>query len=194
MKEVFWKQSFFALFLIWLFIRMPYSKKSLKTESKTKKRVGLENLLVFLNLVSGMFLPLFVVFSTKFDFAAMNLPPIIRWLALAIYALNLVLFVWCHKSLGKNWSNTLGIREDHKLIQEGPYKMVRHPMYTHFWLLMISQGLILSNWIVLMYGILAWGTLYFLRVGKEEEMMIEEFGDEYKEYMDRTGRLFPKFK
>ncbi len=193
MEEIYWKWAFFILFMVWIIIRMPYAKKSLEINSKTKKRVYLERFLVFLNFVSMMFLPVFVVFSAKLDFASMNLPSVIRWVGLIVYGVNLIFFVWCHRSLGKNWSSVLEIREDHKLIQKGPYKRIRHPMYTYFWLLIISQGLILNNSIVLIYGILAWGFLYFLRVRKEEEMMIEEFGDEYQKYMKKTGRLFPKF-
>ena len=193
MEEIFWKGFYFILFLLWFFIRTPYGKKSLKIKSKTKKRVRTEKFLVFLNFISMMFLPVFVVFSTKLDFATMNLPSFIRWIGFIIYGLNLGFFIWCHKSLGENWSTILEIREKHKLVQEGPYKRIRHPMYTHFWLLIISQGLILNNWIVMIYGILAGGTLYFARVKKEEEMMIEEFGNEYKKYMKNTGRLFPKF-
>jgi len=193
MEEKFWKWAFFVLFLVWFFIRTPYGEKSLKVKSKTKKRVGLEKFLVFLNLISMIFLPVFVVFSERLDFATMNLPPVVRWMGLIIYGLNLGFFMWCHRSLGENWSSILEIREKHRLIQKGPYKRIRHPMYTHFWLLIISQGLILNNWPVMIYGILAWAILYFLRVGKEEEMMIEEFGKEYKKYMKKTGRLLPKF-
>jgi len=194
MEETFWKGFYFVLFLIWFFIRMPYGKNSLKIKTKIKKRVGLEKFLVFLNFISMMFLPVFVVFSTKLNFATMNFPYFIRWIGLIIYGLNLGFFIWCHKSLGKNWSTVLEIREKHKLIQKGPYKRIRHPMYTHFWLLIISQGLILNNWIVMIYGIFSWGILYFSRVKREEEMIIEEFGNEYKRFMKKTGRLFPRFK
>jgi len=194
MEESFWKYAFFILFMVWFFIRLPYGRNSLKIKSKTKIREEFEKLLVFLNFISMMFLPLFVVFSSRLDFAGMNMPAPARALAALIYALNLILFMWCHRSLGKNWSTILEIRHKHKLIQKGPYKRIRHPMYTHFWLLIISQGVLLDNWIVLIYGILAWGILYFLRVKKEEEMMIGEFGDEYKIYMKNTGRLFPKLR
>ena len=194
MEEIFWKWSFLVLLIGWFFIRSFFGKKSLKAGSKNKKRSYLDQFLLFLNIISMIFLPLFVVFTTKLDFASMGLPDIVRWAALIIYALNLVFFVWCHKALGENWSNALEIKKDHKLVQSGPYKRIRHPMYLHFWLLIASQGLLLDNWIVLAYGILAYGILYFLRVAKEEEMMIEEFGEKYKEYMKRTGRLFPKIK
>lgn len=191
---MFWKTIFIFLIIIWFFLRTLYRKKSLDSKSKVKKGVNLERFLVFLNLISMIILPIFVVFNSSLDFAAMNLSDIIRWLSTFIYAINLIFFAWCHASLGKNWSNILEIKKDHQLIKNGPYKKIRHPMYAHFWILIISQGLILDNWIVLVYGLLAWGTLYFLRVRKEENMMMEEFGDQYKEYMKETGRLIPKIK
>jgi protein-S-isoprenylcysteine O-methyltransferase Ste14 len=193
MEESFWKGAYLVLLLAWFFMRMPYARRSRKTKPKLKKREDLEKLLVALNYIGMIFLPLFVVSTTRLDFATMGLPEGIRWLALLVYGLNLLFFLWCHKSLGKNWSSDLEIKEKHELVQEGPYKRIRHPMYTHFWLFVLSQGLILDNWIVLAYGVLAWGLLYFLRVGAEERMMIEEFGNEYKGYMKRTGRLLPKF-
>jgi len=193
MGKEFWKWAYLVLVILWFLIRMPYKKESFSIKTKVKKRVILESFLESLNYISMLFLPIFVVFSTKLDFATINLYQVVRWIALIVYFLNLGFFIWCHKSLGKNWSSGLEIREKHKLVQYGPYKKVRHPMYTHFWILIIFQGLILDNWIVLIYGILVWGILYFLRVKKEEEMMIEEFGKEYEEYMKRTGRLVPKF-
>ena len=192
MNEMFLKWSYFVLVLLWFFIRMPYGRESIKIKSKIKERVVLESFLVFLNYISMLILPIYIVFSNKLDLATIGLPPIVRYISLIVYGLNLGLFIWCHKSLGQNWSTILEIKEDHKLIKTGPYKRVRHPMYTHFWLLIISQGLILDNWIILSCGILSWSILYFLRVRKEEEMMIEEFGEEYIEYIKNTGRLFPK--
>ena len=65
-------------------------------------------------------------------------------------------------------------------------------MYTQLWIWVIFQGLILSNYFIEIIGILTWGNLYFMRVSNEEKMMIDEFGDEYKKYMKKTGRLIPQ--
>lgn len=65
-------------------------------------------------------------------------------------------------------------------------------MYLHFWLLVITQGLILDNWFVLIFGVIFWALLYFIRVPKEEKMMIEEFGDGYTKYIKETERIFPR--
>ena len=59
---------------------------------------------------------------------------------------------------------------------------------------MLFQGLVLSNWFIEIFGILTWVNLYFIRIDKEEKMMIDTFGKEYEEYIKTTGRIFPKFK
>ena len=73
----------------------------------------------------------------------------------------------------------------------GVYQTVRHPMYTSLWLWVIAQGLVLTNWIAGLSGMATFGALYFTRVGAEEAMMLEQFGDQYQAYMQRTKRLLP---
>ena len=109
-----------------------------------------------------------------------------------ICAYTLYLFRIIHKALGKMWSFSLDLRQEHKLVTEGVYKKVRHPMYSAFWLWAIAQSLLLSNWAAGLSAFVGFGILYFLRVGQEEEMMLKEFGKEYEEYSQRTGRIIPK--
>jgi len=112
---------------------------------------------------------------------------------LIVLALSIWLFVAAHRDLGENWSMILAIKKGHSLVKTGIYKKIRHPMCTHFWIWVIAQGIVLANGLVLAFGIAAWGLLYFIRVLKEEEMLIAEFGDGYREYMENTGRVIPKF-
>jgi len=188
------KHVFLILFVIWFLIRAVYARKSFKKPAKVTPRAFVDYILVAVNFFGMMVIPVFAALTTKLDFAAIGLPEFISWLALVIYALNLGLFAWSHHVLGANWSAGLAVKQEHTLIQVGPYKWVRHPMYTHFWVLVISQGLALDNWLVLVFGVLSWGVLYFWRVGREEAMMLREFGDAYKKYMDTTGRLLPKIR
>jgi protein-S-isoprenylcysteine O-methyltransferase Ste14 len=104
----------------------------------------------------------------------------------------LVMFRLTHKALGRNWSVSLQLKDDHKLITNGIYSRIRHPMYTAFWLMALAQALLLPNWIAGLAGIAGFGTLYLLRVRHEEALMLAGFGPEYQAYMDRTGRLLPK--
>ena len=74
---------------------------------------------------------------------------------------------------------------------EGIYRRVRHPMYSAFWLWAIAQALLLPNWFAGFAGLAGFSVLYFGRVAREERMMLEAFGDRYRTYMARTGRVFP---
>jgi protein-S-isoprenylcysteine O-methyltransferase Ste14 len=112
-------------------------------------------------------------------------------LGVAVMAAALVMFRVTHKQLGRNWSVSLETRTDHKLVTGGLYRWVRHPMYSSFLLLAIGQCLLLPNWIAGPIGLVAIAILFFFRVGREEAMMMETFGEEYRRYMTRTARIVP---
>jgi protein-S-isoprenylcysteine O-methyltransferase Ste14 len=101
------------------------------------------------------------------------------------------MFRLTHKALGRNWSISLEVREDHRLVTDGVYQYVRHPMYTAFWLWAVAQALLLPNWFAGLAGIVGFGTLFLGRVGREEKMMADSFGDAYRAYMERTRRIIP---
>jgi protein-S-isoprenylcysteine O-methyltransferase Ste14 len=86
---------------------------------------------------------------------------------------------------------SLDVREGHALITSGVYSRIRHPMYAAFWLWAMAQALLLSNWVAGPAGLVGFGILYFLRVGEEERLMLDTFGEEYRSYMDRTARIVP---
>jgi protein-S-isoprenylcysteine O-methyltransferase Ste14 len=116
------------------------------------------------------------------------------WLVIAgalIFLLSLRLFRKTHKALGAMWSHSLDLREGHKLITSGIYEKLRHPMYTAFWLWALAQPFLLANWLAGFSGIAGFGTLYLLRIGQEEQMMEDRFGDEYRRYRERTHRIIP---
>ncbi len=96
-----------------------------------------------------------------------------------------------HVDLGRNWSISLEVREQHALVRTGIYRLIRHPMYSSFFLLGVAQMLLLPNWFAGLAGIVGAGVLFVFRVRREEQMMLESFGDEYRAYMAQTKRIVP---
>jgi protein-S-isoprenylcysteine O-methyltransferase Ste14 len=85
----------------------------------------------------------------------------------------------------------LEVRERHALVTHGVYARVRHPMYAAFWLWAVAQALLLPNWIAGPAGLVGFAVLFAGRVTREERLMVEAFGDEYRAYMARSWRLIP---
>jgi len=102
------------------------------------------------------------------------------------------LFWRSHGDLGRNWSPSLQLREGHELVTGGVYRSIRHPMYASMWLWGVAQALLLQNWIAGWAGLVSFVPLYLLRVPREERMMLDEFGEEYRSYMNRTGCIIPR--
>ena len=114
--------------------------------------------------------------------------------AAALMVLGLWFFRRSHVDLGDSWSITLALNADHRLVTNGVYQVVRHPMYASLLLLGLGQALLVPNWIAGLSGIAALGLLIALRLPREEAMMTERFGDEYRDYQRRVGALWPRPK
>lgn len=184
--------------LIWAFgcvayyiIRHPHQRRSRKTPVANRRDRMREQTLMAISY-SGLFvIPLIYVLTDLFKFADYAFYPIQAWTGTLVLAAGMALLHRTHRDLGRAWSITLEIRDQHILVTHGIYGRLRHPMYAAFWLWAISQALLLPNWIAGFSGLLGFGTLFFARVGYEERMMLETFGDDYRAYMARTYRLIP---
>jgi len=139
----------------------------------------------------GFLLPLIWVASPVFSFAEypLRLAPLVG--GVACLAAGLWLFYRSHADLGRYWSVTLEVRENHRLITEGVYHNVRHPMYAALFLYSIGQVLALPNWIAGPSYLVSFGILFMFRMRVEEQMMLDAFGNEYRTYMAKTKRLVP---
>jgi protein-S-isoprenylcysteine O-methyltransferase Ste14 len=120
------------------------------------------------------------------------LPEAARWLGLALTYASLPLAWWIHRNLGRNFSGELRIIPDHKLVTTGPYRYVRHPMYSMFVLTALGFLLLTANWFIGGPYLAVLILVMTLRTPKEEAMMLRAFGDEYAAYMQRTGKFLPK--
>ncbi|MEL7272593.1 MAG: protein-S-isoprenylcysteine O-methyltransferase [Pseudomonadota bacterium] len=176
----------------WLVIRQPYRVKARKTKVVADRRSLLERATLGLCIVGLVVIPAVHVLTGLFSFADYPWTPTLGWLGTLVMIGFLVLFYLSHKHLARNWSVTLEIRKDHKLVDHGVYSHIRHPMYTSFWLWGLSQALLIPNWFAGLAGLASVALLYFSRVAKEEAMMRAQFGADYDDYCKRTGRLMPR--
>ncbi|MEJ8571654.1 protein-S-isoprenylcysteine O-methyltransferase [Microbaculum marinum] len=175
----------------WYIIRYPHERRARKTAVSRSSRDGRELVLLSISLTGLGIVPVAYV-ATGFDgFADYPFSPMRAWLGTAVFGLALYLFHRTHRDLGRNWSVSLEVRDQHRLITEGVYRMVRHPMYTAFFLWAVAQALLLPNWIAGLSGLVGFGTLFLFRVFREERLMLETFGEEYRAYSARTKRLLP---
>ena len=188
------KAIFVLLAVGWYVIRYPYARRSRRTPVVRSARGPREIALLLISLTGLGIVPLLYVATGFPSFADYPFRPAQAWLGAAVAVAALIMFRLTHRALGRNWSVSLEVRESHKLVTEGVYERVRHPMYTAFWLWAVAQALLLPNWIAGLSGLVGFGTLYFLRVGQEERLMIAAFGDAYRAYMERTGRLIPRWR
>jgi protein-S-isoprenylcysteine O-methyltransferase Ste14 len=122
----------------------------------------------------------------------MGLPEWIRWLGVGFGLLCVTGIYWLFSTIGNGITPTSATRREHKLVTSGPYRWVRHPLYTFGSSMFIAFGMMADNWFIALLGILAFLAMAS-RTPKEEANLIEKFGDEYREYMKRTGRYLPKF-
>jgi protein-S-isoprenylcysteine O-methyltransferase Ste14 len=123
--------------------------------------------------------------------AQIGLPEWMRWLGVLIGVLCVFGIYWLFSSIGSGITPTSATRKQHQLVTTGPYRWVRHPLYTVGSSLFIAFGMMADNWFIAALGLLAFVAMA-ARTPKEEANLIEKFGDEYRDYMKRTGRFLPK--
>jgi protein-S-isoprenylcysteine O-methyltransferase Ste14 len=143
-----------------------------------------------LGVVAMLGLLAFMIEPSWMAWASVPLPIWMRWAGVVIGVLAASLLTWTFRHLGKNLTDTVVTRQEHSLVTSGPYRWVRHPFYVAFALAVLANSLVTANWFLFVVG----GTVLLLlviRTRKEEEKLIERFGDDYRTYMKRTGRFWP---
>src|SRR5688500_17273345 len=114
-----------------------------------------------------------------------------RWAGVALLVTGGALLVWTFRSLGKNLTDTVVTRAAHTLVVHGPYRWIRHPLYSSAALLVAAFSLITANWFLLGIGV-AVLCVIIMRTRTEEANLVARFGDSYQQYMNRTGRFLPR--
>jgi protein-S-isoprenylcysteine O-methyltransferase Ste14 len=178
-------------YICWGFIAViwfSYSFKNKKTVQRPEKNTFLfSSFLLFVCdfLILSNYLPFIdnhLITPRSFEFGIVGA-------LLAVF--GTVWAIWSRFSLGKNWSATMAtVKEDHKLIQEGPYKITRHPIYTGLLFLILGSALTMgyiSSYLAFIFGLIA----FLMRINIEERIMIAQFGDIYVDYKKKVKTLIP---
>lgn len=184
-----------ALIIVFIVHRGYYTKKAARPENDTLKKRDegfVTKLAEFLSLVGFVAMIAYVINPGWLSWASLHFPIWLRWSGVAIALVGFALLQWAQVTLGRSWSDTPRMMKEQALITSGPYQFIRHPIYTAFILILGSTLFISSNWLI---G-LTWAGMTVLdivsRIGFEESLMLEYFGEQYREYMKKTGRLLPR--
>jgi protein-S-isoprenylcysteine O-methyltransferase Ste14 len=200
MTETIFRIAFLVLFLalivmrVYFMIKVRRSGGRIMPDEGAIKREGGRGVFVFrviLFFALIAFLVMYFLGAKWIDAFRFPLPAWLRWVGFILGLVSVIFWTWTQVTLDKQWSAQLQLVKGHHLITTGPYARIRHPLYSSMFGWGISLALLTANWIfvciaVLMIAGLAW------RVPREEQMMLEAFGDEYKTYMQYTGRFFPR--
>jgi len=184
---------YFLIIVGQIIIRAPFNQRRKQEKVAQERFTSQEKGILLLLTLGGLVLPIIYAATDWLDFANYRLPAWAGWLGVILGAASLFVFWRGHVDLGANWSPTLEIHEQHELITRGIYSLIRHPMYASQWILAIASPLLMQNWIAGFMNLLAFIPFYFLRVKAEEQLMLEQFGDQYHSYIQKVGGVFPKF-
>lgn len=198
-SESVYRIAFFVLLLallsmrIYFMIRVRRSGGRVTPDAQAITREGRGSVI----LRAGLFFAL-IAFLVMYFFGAawinaflLPLPAWLRWAGFALGIFSVIFWTWTQIHLDTQWSAQLQFQRSHHLVTTGPYAGIRHPLYLAMMGWGVAVALLTANWIfVAVSGLAIAGVLR--RVPKEEQVLIEAFGDEYRAYMQRTGGFFPK--
>jgi protein-S-isoprenylcysteine O-methyltransferase Ste14 len=190
---------YFLIFaIVTTLIRLPFvlahQQAKLRRQIVLRYQPLAETLIAIFVGFSLIGLPIVNIISPSLDRWNFVLPDYVRLISAAGLAIALIFITASHLSLGRQWSGVLETKKNHQLVTTGLYQYVRHPMYTGFFFWAVFVGLLLPNWLTLLASLFCYALLYFVRIPAEEAMMIKQFGPAYRDYQQRTGRIFPKIK
>jgi protein-S-isoprenylcysteine O-methyltransferase Ste14 len=194
LNQSFFHVAFVIVFLGFTVIRAFYHRQAQRVRGRAEYREGWLHVglrLVFgLPFIAAVFV--YMAWPPLLGFAQFALPAWLQWIGLALGAASLLLIWWVQWALDANFSTVLHVRAEHTLVSHGPYRWVRHPMYTVLYLNGLAALLLSSNWLIGGFFLIALTLIVVTRLAREEAAMIEKFGDAYREYMGRTGRFLPR--
>ena len=174
--------------------RRAEARRSAGTIARSREPLPLiaGRLVVALPLFGGVVV--YLAHPSWMAWASLDLPGWARWLGVALGIAVIPSVHWVLTNLGANVSETVLTKQEHRLVTSGPYRWVRHPLYTTGIALFTSIGLMAANWWVLGLAAIALLAVRLVVVPREEAHLEAKFGDAYAQYRGGTGALLPSFR
>jgi protein-S-isoprenylcysteine O-methyltransferase Ste14 len=170
--------------VIWL-LAAAFNKRSIYRESGTQRlRYSILLVLAFLLLTKRHRLPY------PLDVRIIPETDAVNWMAGVLCIAGLAFCIWARATLGRNWSGTITLKEGHELIERGPYRLVRHPIYTGLLAMFLATGVAFGHLGGFVAVLLAFAS-FWTKLSDEEKLMLQQFPDQYGSYERRVKRSFP---
>jgi protein-S-isoprenylcysteine O-methyltransferase Ste14 len=166
----------------------PSGETELRNVRESKLRLALMGVS---GLGANLLTLLWIIHPAWLSWSRLPLPDWLRWIGFVVGAIAVWLGYLAHRTLGINYTATLKRIEGQRFVVQGVYRWVRHPMYTSFFAVLAADFLLTANWLIGLLGVV-YSLVIVERVGREERILLESFGEEYRQYMQRTGRFFPR--
>jgi len=169
---------------IWL-IAAVSTKRSVYRESRAHRlRYSILLVLAFFLLTRGHRL--------AYPLSARIVPPfeLIAWAGTVLCIAGLVFCIWARFTLGRNWSGAVTLKEGHELIERGPYRVVRHPIYTGLLTMFVATAIVVGH-VAGIVGLLLTLVSFWIKLSDEEKVMLRQFPDQYPAYQRRVKRIIP---
>lgn len=174
-----------SVFLVVWLLAAIFTKRTVYRESRAQR------LRYTIPILIGCYL-LFRGFRLPYPFNIRLIPHtnLILGAAAILCVCGLVFCFWARAVLGGNWSGTVTLKENHELIVRGPYRLVRHPIYTGL-LAMVIATVMQQGHIAGIIGLILVFVSFWIKLGEEEELMRKQFSDQYAAYEERVKRIIP---
>jgi len=195
--ETVFRLLFVLAFIAMMAIRVYYQSQVLRDSGRLEIEEGAPSLIAgsIAALVTIVFGAEYIVSPGFFRFAyVLAYPNWVRWLGALILAGGIMLLWASHHHLGRSFHSLIVAKEDQVLVETGPYRLIRHPIYSAYMMNYVGGGLLAGNLVLTVVPVTLYAVLVCLRMGKEEQVLIDKFEKRYVEYMQRTGRLIPRFR
>lgn len=194
MSQTFFHSVFVIFFALFAVIRVYFQWRTRLVQGQVEYKEGKLNtaLRAIIGAIFFLGVLFYIVRPQLLGWAELPLPQWLQWLGVVLSGISLPLLAWTQLALGSNFSPTLHVRQEHTLVTSGPYRYVRHPMYTALFLSLSAILLLTRNWLVGGIPLVGLCVILLKRLPREERAMVEKFGEAYREYMKRSGRFLPR--